>query len=95
MQYSTVQYSTVQYSTVQYSTVQIVSHWTLDGTTTEPSLSASSYEEKFPSRVFEAAVNHRDMFLSATRGFCGSVSDKSIVKFDGTMMAMKNGMYDE
>lgn len=55
----------------------------------------STGKEKFPSRVFEAAVNHRGMILSATRGFYGSVSDKSIVKFDGAMMAMKKGMYDE
>lgn len=54
----------------------------------------STGKEKFPSRVFEAAVNHRGMIVSATRGFYGSVSDKSIVKFDGAMMAMKNGLYD-
>jgi hypothetical protein len=54
----------------------------------------STGKEKFPSRVFEAAVNHRDMIVSATKGFYGSVSDKSIVKFDGAMMAMKNGLYD-
>jgi hypothetical protein len=34
------------------------------------------------------------MIVSATKGFYGSVSDKSIVKFDGAMMAMKNGLYD-
>ena len=55
----------------------------------------STGKEKFPSRVFEAAVNHRGMIVSATKGFYGSVSDKSIVKFDGAMMAMKNGLYDE
>jgi hypothetical protein len=55
----------------------------------------STGKEKFPSRVFEAAVNHRGIIVSATKGFYGSVSDKSIVKFDGAMMAMKNGMYDE
>ena len=54
----------------------------------------STGKEKFPSRVFEAAVNHRGMIVSATKGFYGSVSDKSIVKFDGAMMAMKNGLYD-
>ena len=53
----------------------------------------STGKEKFPSRVFEAAVNHRGMIVSATKGFYGSVSDKSIVKFDGAMMAMKNGLY--
>ena len=55
----------------------------------------STGKEKFPSRVFEAAVNHRGIIVSATRGFYGSVSDKSIVKFDGAMMAMKNGMYEK
>ena len=55
----------------------------------------STGKEKFLSRVFEAAVNHRGMIVSATKGFYGSVSDKSIVKFDGAMMAMKNGMYDD
>lgn len=54
----------------------------------------STGKEKFPSRVFEAAVNHRGIIVSATKGFYGSVSDKSIVKFDGAMMAMKNGLYD-
>ena len=54
----------------------------------------STGKEKFPSRVFEAAVNHRGMIVSATKGFYGSVSDKSIVKFDGAMRAMKNGLYD-
>ena len=44
---------------------------------------------RFPSRVFEAAVNHRSIIVSATKGFYGSVSDKSIVKFNGIMMAMK------
>lgn len=54
----------------------------------------STGKEKFPSRVFEAAVNHRGIIVSATKGFYGSVSDKSIVKFDGAMMQMKNGIYD-
>lgn len=53
----------------------------------------STGKEKFPSRVFEGAVNHRGIVVSATKGFYGSVSDKSVVKFDGAMMAMKNGMY--
>ena len=55
----------------------------------------STGKEKFPSRVFEAAVNHRGVIVSATKGFYGSVSDKSIVKFDGAMVAMKKGLYDE
>lgn len=54
----------------------------------------STGKEKYPSRVFEAAVNHRGIIVSATKGFYGSVSDKSIVKFDGAMMQMKNGIYD-
>lgn len=41
------------------------------------------------------AVNHRGVIISATKGFYGSVSDKSIVKFDGAMMAMKKGLYDK
>ena len=39
------------------------------------------------------AVNHRGMLVSATKGFDGDVSDKSIVRFEGAMMAMKNGLY--
>ena len=31
----------------------------------------STGKEKFPSRVFEAAVNHRGMIVSATKGFYG------------------------
>jgi len=33
--------------------------------------------------------------LSATRGFYGTVSDKSIVRFDGAVMSVKNGVYKE
>jgi hypothetical protein len=33
------------------------------------------------------------MILSATRGFYGSVSDKSIVKFDGAMVSLRKGLY--
>jgi hypothetical protein len=32
------------------------------------------------------------LWVSATKGFYGSVPVKSIVKFDGAMMAMKNGI---
>lgn len=53
----------------------------------------STGKEHYASRAFECSVNHRGMITSATRGFYGSVSDKSIVKFDGAMMEMKNGMY--
>lgn len=55
----------------------------------------STGKEKFPSRVFEAVVNHRGTILAATRGFYGSVNDKSIVKFDGAMVALRNGCYAE
>jgi hypothetical protein len=33
------------------------------------------------------------MILAATRGFYGSVSDKSIVKFDGAMVSLRKGLY--
>jgi DDE superfamily endonuclease len=48
----------------------------------------------FPSRVFEVSVNHRGIITSATKGFYGSVTDQSIVKFDGAMTAMRDGCYD-
>jgi hypothetical protein len=35
------------------------------------------------------------MILSATRGFYGSVSDKSIVKFDGAMVPLRKGLYSK
>ena len=53
----------------------------------------SSGKEKFPSRVFEVAVNRRGMILSATKGFYGSVLDKTIVKFDSAMVSMREGSY--
>jgi hypothetical protein len=55
----------------------------------------STGKEKFPSRVFEAVVNYRGTILAATRGFYGSVNDKSIVKFDGAMIALRDGCYSE
>ena len=53
----------------------------------------STGKEKFPSRVFEVAVNRRGMILSATKGFYGSVIDKTIVKFDSAMVRMREGCY--
>lgn len=55
----------------------------------------STGKEKFPSRSFEVSVNHRGMILSATNGFYGSVNDKTIVKFDEAMMAVRKGCYDK
>jgi hypothetical protein len=46
----------------------------------------STGKEHYPSRAFECSTNHRGMITSVTRGFYGSVSDKSIVKFDGMNM---------
>lgn len=53
----------------------------------------STGKAKFPSRVFECVTNHRGQILACTRGFYGSVSDKSIVKFDGAMVAVRKGCY--
>ena len=55
----------------------------------------STGKEKFPSRVFEVSVNHRGMILSATKGFYGSVMDRSIMRFDGAMVDMYNGCYKD
>ena len=55
----------------------------------------STGKEKFPSRAFEVSVNHRRTILAATRGFYGSVADKSIIKFDEFMVAMRNGRYSD
>jgi hypothetical protein len=54
----------------------------------------ASGKEKFPSRAFEVMVNHRRMILSCTnQGFHGSYNDKTIVKFDGAMIAIRDGLY--
>lgn len=53
----------------------------------------STGKEKFASRALETCVNHRGICLAATRGFYGTVSDKSIVKFDGAMVAIREGLY--
>ena len=53
----------------------------------------STGKEKFPSRVFEVAVNRRGMILASTKGFYGSVTDETIVKFDSAMVSMKEGCY--
>ena len=55
----------------------------------------STGKEHFPSRVFEVSVNHRGMITSATRGYYGSVTDQSIVKFDGAMTSMRDGCYQD
>ena len=55
----------------------------------------STGKEKFPSRAYEVMVNHRGVCMSATKGFYGSVSDRSIVRFDGAVMSVKNGIYKE
>ena len=49
----------------------------------------STEKEKFPSRAFELGCNNRRMIVSATRGFYGSVTDKSIVKFDGAVNSVR------
>ena len=53
----------------------------------------STGKESFPSRVFEVAVNRRGMILSATKGFYGSVIDKTLLKFDSAMVNMRDGCY--
>lgn len=53
----------------------------------------STGKEHYPSRVFEVSCNHRGMATSVTRGFYGTVVDKSIVKFDGFMCAIRAGLY--
>lgn len=53
----------------------------------------SSGKKKFPWRVFEVAVNRRGMILSATKGFYGSVLDKTIVKFYSAMVNMRECCY--
>jgi len=54
---------------------------------------AATGKEKFPSRAFEVMVNHRRKVLSATKAFYGSTNDKTIIKFDGAVMSIKNGLY--
>ena len=53
----------------------------------------STGKEKFPSRAFEVGTNHRRIISSVTKGFYGSVVDKTIVKFDGAVQAMRAGKY--
>jgi hypothetical protein len=53
----------------------------------------STGKEHYLSRAFECSVNHRGIIISATRGFYGSVSGKSIVKFDDAMVEMRKGKY--
>ena len=50
-------------------------------------------KEKYPSRSYEVMVNHRGRILSVTTGFHGSVNDKTIVKFDGAMTSIRDGLY--
>ena len=38
-------------------------------------------------------VNHRKLILSCTQGFFGSIVDKTIVKFDDAMVAIRDGKY--
>jgi hypothetical protein len=49
----------------------------------------STGKEKFPSRAFELSCNKRGIILSSSPGFYGSVSDKSIVKFDSAMISIR------
>ena len=53
----------------------------------------STGKEKYPSRVYEAIVNHRKLFLNVTRGFMGATNDKTIVKFDKAVTGLRDGKY--
>ena len=54
---------------------------------------AATGKEHFSSLGFEVHCNHRLDILGATVGFWGSVGDKSIISFDGTMNQIRRGKY--
>lgn len=52
-------------------------------------------KEKYASRVYEVIVNHRGIILSVASGFHGSVSDKTICRFDESIMLIQSGYYKD
>lgn len=52
-------------------------------------------KEKYPSRAYEVMVNHRKLILAVSVGFYGSIVDKTIVKFDEAMKAIRDGRYKD
>lgn len=52
-------------------------------------------KEKYPSRAYEVMVNHRKLILNVSIGFYGSITDTTIVRFDGGMIKVKSGLYND
>ena len=55
----------------------------------------STGKEKYPSRAYEVICNHRKKILHVTKGFYGSVNDKTIVRFDKAANDVKKGLYKQ
>lgn len=56
---------------------------------------AATGKEHYASLGYEVHCNHRLDILGCTPGFWGSVGDKSIIRFDGTMTEIRRGKYAE
>ena len=54
---------------------------------------AATGKEHYASLGYEVHCNHRLDILGGTPGFWGSVGDKSIIRFDGTMTEIRRGKY--
>ena len=50
-------------------------------------------KEKRPTRGFNASCNKRNMFLSCTKGFYGSIGDQTTIRFDKKMQEIASGKY--
>lgn len=48
-------------------------------------------KEGYPTLAWQATVNHKMRFMSATRSFYGSTNDKTICKFDNLTQRIRNG----
>jgi len=52
-------------------------------------------KEGYPTLAYECTVDHSGRVLACTRGFPGAQNDKTIVRFDGFVHELKEGIYKD
>lgn len=67
-------------------------HWAVAPYSERPSFIG---KEGYPTIAYECTVTHDMRCLACTRGFPGAHNDKTIVKFDGAVAAVRQGKYKD
>ena len=52
-------------------------------------------KEKRPTRGFNVSVNRRGLIVSCTKGFYGSIGDRTTIRFDTQLQQVADGKYEE